>query len=361
MEHEHYMREALSLAEKGAGHVSPNPMVGAVIVKDGEIIGRGYHEHCGGLHAERNALKSCVRSPEGASMYVTLEPCCHYGKQPPCTDAILESGIKEVFVGSGDPNPLVAGGGITKLRENGIAVTENILKNECDRINEVFFHYIKTKTPYTVLKYAMSLDGKIADCTGNSKWITGEAARADVHKRRNRYSAVMVGVGTVKADNPRLTCRAAGGRNPIRIICDTHLRTPLDAYVVKTASEIPTIIASCVSGADRIKPYTDVGVTVMTTPKRDGHVDLSALMTALGERGIDSVMIEGGAQIAFSALEAGIVNKILAYIAPRIIGGENAKAPVGGRGFALMSSALRLTSCAVTQIGDDFLIESSVV
>ena len=222
-----YMQLALALARKGCGWVAPNPMVGAVIVKDGEIIGQGWHEKCGQPHAERNALASCTKSPRGATMYVTLEPCCHTGRQPPCTDAILEAGIRRVVVGSGDPNPLVAGKGIQILRAHGIEVTENVLREECQRLNEVFFHYIRTKRPFVVMKYAMTLDGKIAAYTGASKWITGEKARNHVQEQRHRYSAIMAGVGTVLADDPLLTCRINGGKNPIRIICDTNLRTPL--------------------------------------------------------------------------------------------------------------------------------------
>lgn len=195
-----YMQLALALARKGCGWVAPNPMVGAVIVKDGEIIGQGWHEKCGQPHAERNALASCTKSPRGATMYVTLEPCCHTGRQPPCTDAILEAGIRRVVVGSGDPNPLVAGKGIQILRAHGIEVTENVLREECQRLNEVFFHYIRTKRPFVVMKYAMTLDGKIAAYTGASKWITGEKARNHVQEQRHRYSAIMAGVGTVLAD-----------------------------------------------------------------------------------------------------------------------------------------------------------------
>ena len=223
-----YMKIALELAKKGCGFVNPNPMVGAVIVKGDEMIGMGYHEKYGNLHAERNAILSCKKSPKGATLYVTLEPCCHYGKTPPCTEAIIESGISKVVIGSSDPNPLVQGQGVNILRNNGIKVIENVLKEECDEINKAFFHYIKTKTPYVVMKYAMTIDGKIATYTGKSKWVTGEEARQNVHKDRHKYSAIMVGVGTVLADNPMLNCRIEECKNPIRIICDTNLRTPIN-------------------------------------------------------------------------------------------------------------------------------------
>ena len=238
-----YMALALDLAQKGAGWTSPNPMVGAVLVKQGRIIGQGYHARWGDLHAERAALAACQEAPAGSTLYVTLEPCCHQGKQPPCTQAILEAGITRVVVGSGDPNPLVAGQGLAQLRAQGVQVTEGVLAEECRALNHVFFHYSQTGRPYVVLKYAMTLDGKLAADTGSSQWITGEAARRHVHTQRSRYRSILVGVGTVLADDPQLTCRMEGGRNPLRLVCDTHLRTPLTAQVVKTAGELPTCLA----------------------------------------------------------------------------------------------------------------------
>ncbi len=237
-----YMRRAIMLAKQAEGYTSPNPLVGAVIVKDSRIIGEGYHRSYGQLHAERDALNSCTESPEGADIYVTLEPCCHYGKQPPCTEAIIEAGIKRVIVGSRDPNPLVCGRGNEMLRQCGIIVETDYMKEECDAMNYVFFHYITHKTPYVVMKYAMTMDGKIAACTGDSKWVTGEEARKRVHEDRHRYSAIMVGVGTVIADNPSLTCRLEGKKNPIRIICDSNLSTPLSSTIVESANEVRTII-----------------------------------------------------------------------------------------------------------------------
>ena len=250
-----YMKMALELAQKGAGRTAPNPMVGSVIVKDGRVIGTGYHRQYGGLHAEREALAACTESPVGATMYVTLEPCCHHGKQPPCVDAILEAGIGRVVVGSSDPNELVCGKGIATLREHGVEVTEHVLAEECDRMNPVFFHYIQKKRPYVVMKYAMTLDGKIAAYTGESKWITGEKAREHVHRQRDRYTAIMAGSGTVLADDPLLTCRIPGGRNTIRILCDSRLRIPLTANVIRTAGEVPTILATCCSEPERLLPY----------------------------------------------------------------------------------------------------------
>lgn len=360
MTDQYYMRRALTLAERGMGWVSPNPMVGAVLVKDGAIIAEGWHHKCGDLHAERDALRNCTADPSGATMYVTLEPCCHHGRQPPCVNAILEAGIKRVVVGSGDPNPLVAGKGISILRAHGVEVTEHIEEDACLALNRVFFHYIRTKTPYVVLKYAMTLDGHIATYTGASKWITGEAARAHVHTQRHRFRAIMVGVGTVLADNPLLTCRTPNGRNPIRVICDTHLRTPHNAQVVQTAQDVPTILATCVDEQATLAPYLAAGCEVITLPLVNGHVDVSALMVELGKREIDSVLLEGGGTLNWSFVQAGLVNYVQAYIAPKLFGGQAAKSPIEGQGFATPADALHLQTLQYTPLGDDILLEGEV-
>lgn len=352
-----YMKLALQLAEKGAGWTSPNPMVGAVIVKDGHMIGQGYHEKYGGLHAERNALASCTQSPDGAQMYVTLEPCCHHGKQPPCVEAILDAGIRRVVIGSEDPNPLVNGKGVRILREHGIEVTEHVLQEECDRLNEVFFHYIRTNLPFVVMKYAMTLDGKIAAYTGESKWVTGEAAREHVHRQRNRYRAIMAGVGTVLADDPLLTCRIEGGRNPVRIICDSRLRTPLTSRIAATAGQVPTVLATCCDDEKKHLPYQKAGFHILCLPEKNGHVDLRALMQQLGHAKIDSVLIEGGGTLHWSALESRVVQKLQAYIAPKIFGGETAKTPVEGIGFPSPAEAVKLKNSTVVKIGEDYLVE----
>ncbi len=355
-----FMRRAIELAKKGEGFTSPNPMVGAVIVKDGRIIGEGYHERYGGLHAERNALASVTESPKGAVIYVTLEPCCHYGKQPPCVDAILEAGIARVVTGSDDPNPLVAGKGFKRLIEHGVEVTTHVEKEACDALNPVFFHYIQTGLPYVAMKYAMTMDGKIAAYTGQSKWITGEEARAFVQKLRHRYTGIMAGAGTVLADDPRLTCRIPGARQPARIICDTRLRIPSDANVVETAKEIPTILATCQADPDRIRPFEEKGCQVLTLPEEDGHVDLRALMRELGKRQIDSILLEGGGTLNWSALRSGIVQKVYCFTAPKLFGGADAGTPVEGRGVASPGEAFPLTHLKVTQVGEDLLIEGEV-
>lgn len=356
-----YMRLALQLAEKGLGWTSPNPMVGAVIVKNDEIIGQGWHERYGQFHAERNALAACTQSPEGATIYVTLEPCSHHGKQPPCAEAILKAGISRVVVGCGDPNPLVSGRGIAILRDQGVEVTENILRKECENLNQIFFHYIQTETPYVVMKYAMTMDGKIAAYTGASKWITGEAAREHVQKERHRLTAIMVGVGTVLADDPLLTCRIPEGKNPIRIICDTHLRTPLTSRIVRTAGEVPTIIATCCNEEKRQQEYEQAGCRIVRVEERNGRVDLQRLMKRLAQEQIDSILLEGGSVLNWAALESGIVQKVQTYIAPKLFGGQGAKTPIGGEGVPIPADAFFLKNTSITRLGEDILLESEVI
>ncbi len=356
---EKYMRQAIELAKKGTGWVSPNPLVGAVIVKEGSIIGSGYHERYGELHAERNALAHCIESPAGATMYVTLEPCCHTGKQPPCTEAIIEHGIRKVVIGSRDPNPLVAGKGVQILREHGIEVVEDFLREECDVLNPIFFHYIQTKQPYVAMKTAMTLDGKIATYTGASKWVTGEEARLQVQKLRHQYRGIMVGVGTVLADNPSLTCRIDGGRNPMRIICDTHLQTPLDANVTDT-SQAPTILATCNTNEADWQPYLLKKCQILIVEEQRGHLDLQDLVEKLGKMKIDSVLLEGGGTLNDAALQAEIVQKYYAYIAPKIFGGKDAKTPVEGCGVAMPDEAVRLCNVKMEQIGTDYRLEGDV-
>ena len=355
-----YMKIALQLAKKGCGFTSPNPMVGAVIVKEGRIIGQGWHENYGEAHAERNALAACTENPKGATMYVTLEPCCHYGKQPPCINAIMEAGIERVVIGSGDPNPLVSGKGIQILKKQGILVTEHILQEDCERLNEVFFHYIQTKRPFVVMKYAMTMDGKISTKTGASKWVTGETARRHVAQQRHRYAAIMAGIGTILTDDPQLTCRIEGGKNPIRIICDTHLRTPLDTQIVATAKEIPTILATCCADREKQEAYLAAGCQILQVNEKNGHVDLQELMQKLGEQEIDSILIEGGGTLHWTALEEGIVQKVQAYIAPKLFGGRTAKTPIEGQGVATPAEAFYLKNSKIIPLGEDFLIESEV-
>ena len=363
-----YMLRVIELAKKGMGFVNPNPMVGAVIVKDDRIIGEGFHCRCGELHAERDAFSRLKEDAKGATVYVTLEPCCHYGKQPPCTEAIIEHGIKRVIIGSRDPNPLVAGKGARLLREKGIEVIEDFLKDECDELNPSFFHYITTGKPYVVLKYAMTIDGKIATGTGASKWITGEKAREHVHGLRGRYSAILAGIGTVLSDNPMLNCRLCGedgqaAHQPLRVIADSNLRIPLDSNIVLTADRFPTLVAAGdLSGKeDKLAALREAGVQVISIPDKDNRVDLKALMDYLGEHRIDSVLIEGGGKLCWSAVKSGIVNHVSAYIAPKIFGGAGALTPVEGEGVEIPGDALQLKFEKMSSIGDDILLEYEVI
>lgn len=370
MPEEKYMRRAIELAKKGSGHVNPNPLVGAVIVRDGEIIGEGYHECYGQLHAERNAIANAKKrgnSLEGSTIYVTLEPCCHYGKTPPCTEAIIEEKIARVVVGSDDPNPLVSGKGFQMLREKGIEVIPHFLKEECDAMNHVFFHYIRTGTPYVAMKYAMTMDGKIACYTGDSKWVTGEESRAHVQTLRNHYKGIMAGIGTVLADDPMLNCRIEGGRDPIRIITDSHLRIPMDSQLVRTAGQQPLIVA-CLPDADEEKAaqLQEKSVEVLRIPgvttaditeEQKEVISLPVLMKELGARKIDGILLEGGGQLNESALQAGIVDRIYCYIAPKIFGGAQAKTPVEGQGLTRAADAWQFNRIGMQEFGQDILLE----
>lgn len=353
-----YMKHAIELAKKGEGFTNPNPLVGAVIVKDGRIIGEGYHQKYGDLHAERNALKNCIDDPTGADIYVTLEPCCHYGKQPPCTDALIAAGIKNVFVGSYDPNPLVAGKSAEILKEHGINAEYEVMREECDKLNPIFFHYINTGMPYIIMKAAMSIDGRTASFTGDSKWITGKISREHTHHTRKCVAGIMVGVNTVIADDPMLNCRCDDPSNPVRIICDSNLRIPLECHILKTASEIPVIIATISDDVAKINKIKSTGADVIITDKTaENRVDLKQLFKELGNRKIDSVLVEGGAEIHASMLNSGLVDKLQIYIAPKIIGGTNAKPVVGGKGVELVRDAYMFKNPVVTKLGNDILIE----
>ena len=371
-----YMQRAIALAKKGAGFVNPNPMVGCVVVKDNEIITEGYHEYYGGLHAERNALTNSTADCKDATLYVTLEPCCHYGKTPPCTEIIIEKGIKKVVVGLLDPNPLVAGKGIKILEDAGIEVVTGVEVEEIKDLNKVFLKYIKTKRPYVLLKTAMTLDGKIASYTGDSKWITNEKSRQLVHKLRSEMMGIVAGIGTVKADNPMLNSRLEGQQptansqqpnvhQPIRIIVDTKASISLDSNIVKTANEYRTILAvsnqlSAVSNQSKIDELKSYNVEILYCEEKDGHVDINDLMIKLGQKGIDSILLEGGATLNAAFLEAGCVDEVYAFIAPKIIGGEHSKSPVGGQGIELMKDAIMLKDIKIETFDNDILIKGKI-
>ena len=362
------MRRAIELAKKGAGFVNPNPMVGCVIVKDDIIIGEGYHEYYGGFHAERNALTKNVADFKDATLYVTLEPCCHHGKTPPCTDVIIEKGIKKVVVGLLDPNPLVAGKGISILQNAGIEVVTGVEEDKIKELNKVFLKYIKTKRPYVLLKTAMTLDGKIASHTGDSKWITNEKSRQLVHKLRSELMGVVVGIGTVTADDPMLNCRLErqqttdNRQQPIRIIVDTKASISMESQIVKTARDYRTILAisgqrSVISKLEMLKSFN---VEILCCEEKDGHVDINDLMNKLGAMGIDSLLLEGGATLNAAFLESGCVDEIYSFIAPKIIGGTNSKSPIAGKGIDMMKDAIMLKDIKIEQFDNDILIKCKV-
>ncbi|NLL79341.1 MAG: bifunctional diaminohydroxyphosphoribosylaminopyrimidine deaminase/5-amino-6-(5-phosphoribosylamino)uracil reductase RibD [Clostridiales bacterium] len=355
-----YMERAIELAKKGEGAVNPNPLVGAVIVKDGRIIGEGYHARYGEAHAERNAIASLKEPAEGADLYVTLEPCCHYGKTPPCTEAILEQKIGRVIIGSRDPNPKVAGKGAAILRSAGVCVEQDFMREECDSLNRVFFHYITNKTPYVVMKYAMTADGKIATRTGESRWITGEESRQYVQVLRRKYMGILAGIGTVLADDPMLNVRI-GGRSPVRIICDSRLRLPQNSKIVESAEEYRTIVAYAQgSEADRER-LRRAGIELICCPDEKMQVDLKKLMCCLGEQGIDSVLLEGGGILNESALRARIVQELQVFVAPKLFGGMTGKTPVSGIGVEHPEEAFPLALQDVRRIGEDLLLEYRMV
>jgi diaminohydroxyphosphoribosylaminopyrimidine deaminase/5-amino-6-(5-phosphoribosylamino)uracil reductase len=356
-----YMSRAIELAKLGIGFVNPNPLVGAVIVKDDKIIGEGYHQKFGGPHAEINAINSASSPLSGATIYVTLEPCSHYGKTPPCSLALIQSGFKRVVIAMKDPNPLVSGRGIRMMEEKGIVVESGLLENEAIDINPVFIKYITEKKPYVVMKTAMSLDGKIATHTGDSKWISGSKSREMVHHMRNKYMGIMVGVNTVITDNPDLTCRIKkhAVRNPIRIILDTNLRTPLESKVCNT-KEARTIIATANIDSEKASLYQAKGVELLQVKTKNNTIDLQDLISRLGKSGIDSILLEGGATVNFNAIQAKIVDRIESFIAPKIIGGKEAPSPVGGSGFDYISEVSELKLISQQQVGDDILISASI-
>jgi len=354
-----FMRLALREARKGSGRTSPNPAVGAVIVRKGEVVARGYHRQAGLPHAEVEALSRLGHHCPGDTLYVTLEPCNHVGKTPPCTHAILKSGIRRVVVGMEDPNPQVTGGGCAFLEAHGIDVTMGVLKAECRELNEDFVVYITRGRPFVIAKSAMTLDGWIATCAGHSKWITNETSRAVVHRLRNRVDAVMVGIGTVLSDNPSLTTRLKkeSVRDPLRIIVDTHLRTPRNSKVVTQHSSGETVI---VTGEGKETDNGDLfhgnGVSILTCPIREGKIDLQVLMRRLGEMSVMSVLVEGGAAITGSLLREKLIDKFYIFKAPKLLGGDDGIPMAAGPGPQRMEDSLLLKEIRVRRFGDDTLI-----
>lgn len=360
------MRRAIALARLGEGFVHPNPLVGAVLVKNGDIIGEGYHMEVGRPHAEINAIaaaRAAGHDVAGATMVVTLEPCAHFGRTPPCVEALVAAGIAHVYLGMIDPNPRVSGRGIGYLRENGVGVTERVLERECAAINTAFVKYITTRRPYVIIKAAMTLDGKIATRTGASRWISSAESLRYAHELRRTNQAILVGAGTVHHDDPQLTCRLEGVRvrHPVRIVVDGRLSIREDARVVSGGLPGVTVIATTAASDEaKRRRLADAGCEVLMLPGADGKIDFRDLMNALGEMKVASLMIEGGATMLAAALDADVVDRIHLVVAPKIFGGRDAPSVIGGRGVDEVADAWRLVDVKVSRLGDDVLIEGDV-
>jgi diaminohydroxyphosphoribosylaminopyrimidine deaminase / 5-amino-6-(5-phosphoribosylamino)uracil reductase len=363
MDHKAFMDMALDLAEKGRGHTSPNPMVGAVVVRDGRVVGQGYHQAAGTPHAEVNAINDAGDRASGSTLYVTLEPCNHTGRTPPCTEKILSADIARVVMAMDDPNPGVRGGGGDFLAARGVAVVRGVRQTRARRLNEVFIKHITTGRPFVVVKCAATLDGRIATRTGHSRWVTGRAARGFVHRLRHSLDAILVGIGTVLADDPSLTTRLpeTAGRDPVRVVLDTHLSIPENARVLRLDSASETLIVS----GDQAPPdkkgrIERTGARVWAAPVRNGRIDLDALMAHLGREGITSVLIEGGARIIGSALAAGVADKVCFFYAPKILGGDDGVPICAGPGPEKMGEAIAVRDLTVHRFGDDVMLEGYV-
>ncbi len=357
MNDESWMRRALRLAAKGRGRTSPNPMVGAVLVKDGKIVGEGYHAKAGEAHAEIVALERAREEARGATLYLNLEPCAHYGKTPPCAPRVVEGGVKRVAIGMEDPNPLVKGKGIEILRRAGLDVRVGILENECRRLNEAFCKYVLQKVPFVILKVAATLDGKTGDRNGDSKWISGEASRRFVHRLRDQVDGVLVGIGTVLKDDPLLTCRIRGGRDPYRIVLDSLLRIPEEAKVIGTSPSKAIIAVSESAPREKIEKMEKRGVRILILDSREGRVDLKACLSRLGEIGMTSLLVEGGGQVNGSFLDEGLIDKFLLFLAPKLIGDPQAPGIFAGRGASHLQEAVGLKEIRMKKVGEDLLLE----
>ena len=355
------MQQALQIAAYAAGRTSPNPLVGAVIVKDGRVVGQGWHRKAGTEHAEIHALRQAGELAAGATIYVTLEPCSHYGRTGPCSKALIDARIKRVVIAMLDPNPLVAGKGVAMLKAAGIEVETGLLQEQAERLNEVFLKWIMTKMPFAVMKTAMTLDGKIATAAGNSKWISNEVSRRRVHELRDVYDGILVGIGTVLADDPALTTRLASksGKNPLRIVVDSRARTPLTARVVTDGQAETLIAVTAAAEAAKVEALRQAGVEVLVV--NDGQqVDLKQLFCLLGERGVCSIFVEGGARINYSLLKAGLVDKVYSFIAPKMVGGSSAPGPVGGDGVETLDQAFLLEDVETELLAGDILVSGYI-
>lgn len=359
-----YMKRALSLAELALGHASPNPAVGAVVVKGGKILGEGYTQPPGSAHAEIVALQQAGESARGATMYATLEPCCYHGRTPPCTRSIIAAGVSEIHIAMLDPNPRVSGLGKEELEKSGIKVHLGEHEEEARELNEAYIKYITTGLPFVTVKFAMSLDGKLATKTGDSKWISSEESRRYAHRMRHTTDAIMVGINTILADDPQLTQRVGKnggqlGKQPLRVIVDSKGRIPLSARVFRVPGKTLVAVAAPMDGEKRDK-LARIGGEVVELPAGDGSVDLPGLLRELGKREVTSLLVEGGGILLGSLFDQRLVSKVVAFIAPLLIGGGNARTPVGGEGVSRIAQALRLSKVKVRRCGEDVLVEGYI-
>lgn len=358
-----YMQQAIELAQRGVGRTAPNPPVGALIVQDGIVVGRGFHPKAGEPHAEVFALREAGERAAGANVYVTLEPCSHFGRTPPCADALIKAGVSAVYVGCSDPNPQVAGRGIERLRAAGIDVQVGVLEDQCLQLIAAFNKHISSGLPYTIYKTAMTLDGNTATDKGDSRWVSGDASRARVHQLRDRVEAIMVGIGTVLGDDPLLNTRLENGiegRDPLRVVVDSHLRMPVDCRMLHQQSQAGTLIATVSRDSERIAALERTGAEVVVFDQEQGRVPLLALWQHLGQLKIQRLLLEGGATLAAATLKAGLVDQLMLYVAPKLLGGKSTHAIFNGSTCELMTDATKLKNMHYEQIGDDLLITGEI-
>ena len=357
---EYYMRRALRLAKRGKGYVSPNPLVGAVIVRGNRVIGEGYHRRCGENHAEINAIRNATENIRGGTVYVTLEPCSHYGRTPPCVDALIACRPARVVIGTPDPNPLVSGKGIEALQRHGIQTRVGVLAEECLQLNEVFFKYIRTGIPFVTLKFAQTLDGRIATASGHSRWISSPPSLRFAHRLRSTHDAILVGAQTVLRDDPELTCRLARGRNPLRVVVDSRLRLSPDARIFIPDGKARTVVATTSRASEgKRRQFTDKGIELLELGEsQPGRVDLHELLAAIGKREITSLLVEGGAEVITSFLKEKLPDRLIVILAPKIVG-EGISA-VGDLGIRTMDEALPLSVRKISRLGGDLILDAAI-
>ncbi len=351
-----WMGQALDLAERGRGHVEPNPLVGAVVVRDGRLVGAGWHQRYGQAHAEVHALAAAGEAARGATLYVTLEPCCHHGKTPPCTDAVLRAGVRRVVAAMSDPFPAVAGKGTALLRAAGVEVEVGLCEAEARRLNAPYLTLLAAGRPYVHAKWAMTLDGKIATRSGASRWISNEESRRRVHQLRGRMDAILVGIGTALADDPQLTARPPGPRSAVRVVLDSHGRLPPAGRLASSARQAPVLVATAAAAPEKIEELRECGCEILALPGGDGRVDVAALLAEMGQRRCTNVLVEGGAGVLGSFRDAGAIDEVHVFIAPRLAGGKEALTPMAGRGVGQIAEALRLADWRFEDVAGDLYV-----